>query len=831
MNELMTAPASISAKDPPASRDNIPQELEERPQWIVWRFEDHGKPKPDKVPYNPKNRWKAKSNNSSTWGSYAQAVEVYQKGGYDGIGFMFSENDPYTGIDLDHSVRNGELFTKTQNIVDQFNSYTELSPSGEGVHIIIKGKKLGKGCKKPGIEVYDYKQFFTFTGNHLPGTPESIEKRQEELNKFYYDTFGEPDKSTTKKIPSDLPPLCLSDEELINIALSATNGEKFKKLLDGAWKPDYPSQSEADLAFCAWVAFYSQKNSLQMDRIVRRFGLMRDKWDRKTGDKTYGQITIEKAIQTVNEVYKGNGNQVTPIDFEEFLQKKIASSGKPSIIVSSRQLYDVSDEALSVLEKSNDPNKKEALFVRSGKLATIREDESESPSIYTEIETTLRGKLSRVADFFKINKNKIPIDVSPPKDIVKDILERGSWSFPPLVAIVEAPVLRPDGSILNTPGYDIETKLFYKPRKGLIIPEIPLNPTKNDISGALKIIDDVIGEFPFKDLASKAGTIGLYLTPFIRYADPSPVPMALVDSPQAGSGKTLITKGCALIATGSEGGLMSAPEKEEEWRKSISTKLLAGEGIITIDNIEQPLLSPSLATVLTAEIWSDRLLGKNENLSLPNLSTWIATGNNIRVKGDLARRCYWIRIDPKVGRPWKREGFKHPDLISWIKDHRGELLAALLTLARGWYAAGCPKADVPKIGSFEKWAETIGGILTFSGVKGFLTNLDQFYDEMDAEFLEWSSFFANWYELFKDAPISTRKLIENVIRFEQTPEDLENVLLGGSTTPRPSMIKIGKLLIKRADVCYGDFRFERAENEPHNKVAQWRVVKYQEAQK
>jgi len=698
---------------------------------------------------------------------------------------------------------------------------------GEGLHSIGEGKKPGGSCKKPGIEIYDRLHFFTFTGNHLPGTPKIIEERPEELDKFYYDIFGEPSKSALKEIPSNLPSINLSDEELLDRAKNAANGEKFKRLWQGGHE-GYPSQSEADAALCFLLAFWTRKDPQRMDTLFRRSGLYDEKWDGPRGDTTYGAKEIQNAIEHTQKVYEGNGSQIPPGDFENFVKGMAArakESNKPSIIVSSRQLCEVSDEALQILEKSNDPNKKEALFVRSGKLATIREDESESPRIHTENETTLRGKLSRAANFFKkIKTSKVPIGVSPPKDTVRDILERGYWSFPPLVAIVEAPVLRPDGSILNTPGYDPATRLFYKPRKGLIIPEIPLKPTKNDISEALKIIDEAIGEFPFKDSASKAGTIGLYLTPLTRYTIPSRVPMVLIDSPQQGSGKTLIAKGCPLIAAGSEGGLMSAPEREEEWRKSISTKLLAGEGVITIDNIEQPLVSPSLATVLTAEIWSDRLLGKNENLSLPNLSTWIATGNNIRVKGDLARRCYWVRIDPKVGRPWKRKGFKHPDLISWIKEHRGVLLAALLTLARGWYAAGCLKVEVPKIGGFEEWSETIGGILAYAGVKGFLTNLDQFYDEMDEEFLERYSFFAKWYELFKDTPIPTKKLIQHLGQFEQLPGALENLVMGDKSI-YPSARKIGRLLAKYADVCYEDFRFEKDKDDSHDKVAQWKVIK------
>ncbi len=119
-------------------------------------------------------------------------------------------------------------------------------------------------------------------------------------------------------------------------------------------------------------------------------------------------------------------------------------------------------------------------------------------------------------------------------------------------------------------------------------------------------------------------------------------------------------------------------------------------------------------------MWKDRTLGKNENLYLPQRATWLATGNNLRIRGDLPRRCYWIRMDAKTARPWERTGFKHDDLVSWVSDNRGRLLAALLTIVRAWHTAGRPPAAVPTFGGFERWAMTVGSILAYLGIPGFL---------------------------------------------------------------------------------------------------------------
>jgi putative DNA primase/helicase len=284
---------------------SIPPELKNLPYWVCWKSKEIIKgEKPTKIPINPNTGEYAKSNDPLTWGTFEDALKFYKSNGkkIDGIGFVVSSDDLFTGIDLDHcrNSKNGEIESWAVEIIKATNSYTEITPSDEGIRIFVKGK-VPKGRKKANIEVYSSGRFFTVTGNHLEGTPTTIESRQPELDSFYRKYFGN-DKPQQESIPKPSTPTSLTDQELIGKATHSKNGDKFKKLMEGDFS-DYPSWSEADLALCSMVTFWTGDNSAQIDRIFRQSGLMRDKWDEKHGASTYGQMTIKKAIEGTTEFY------------------------------------------------------------------------------------------------------------------------------------------------------------------------------------------------------------------------------------------------------------------------------------------------------------------------------------------------------------------------------------------------------------------------------------------------------------------------------------------------------------------------------------------------
>jgi len=209
--------------------------------------------------------------------------------------------------------------------------------------------------------------------------------------------------------------------------------------------------------------------------------------------------------------------------------------------------------------------------------------------------------------------------------------------------------------------------------------------------------------------------------------------------------------------------VLSQFRDDEEWRKNITGELLAGSTFIVIDNVTWELRSGALERVLTAEVWRDRRLGATEQVEAPNRATWVANGNNLSVGGDLPRRCYWIRLDAQMSRPWERTGFRHTHLRAWVRAHRGELVAALLTLARAWYAAGQPAPQkAPTMGSYEDWVNIVGGILAHAGVRGFLGNQDALYNWVAREDDEWWRFLLAWESTFGDQKVTVAKITEHL---------------------------------------------------------------------
>jgi hypothetical protein len=212
-----------------------------------------------------------------------------------------------------------------------------------------------------------------------------------------------------------------------------------------------------------------------------------------------------------------------------------------------RPWRDIADEALSHLAAGQTtqadgqsdgqaarPESRSPLYVRHGELVRIVRKEDGSPSIEALTDPALKDILARSMNFVRIG-GRGPMHIAPPDDIVKNIMSRSCWPFAALEAIVEFPVFRPDGTLLDRPGYDQATRLFYAPTPGLDLPPIPEHPTPEQIVDAISLIDEAIGEFPFQDTASHANAYGLLLTPLIRQSISGHVPIALLDAPRPGA--------------------------------------------------------------------------------------------------------------------------------------------------------------------------------------------------------------------------------------------------------------------------------------------------------
>jgi DNA polymerase-1 len=506
----------------------------------------------------------------------------------------------------------------------------------------------------------------------------------------------------------------------------------------------------------------------------------------------------------------------------------------PQVVTNNRPLREVTAEIVQVLHQTNDPPH---LFVQAGRLVRLRHGER-GAWIEPVQEYALRRRLSQVADVVHASGDgEQTWHTYPSLSLMRDVLAMDTFPFPPLDGITETPIVRPDGSILATPGYDPTTRLLYRPPAEFTLLSMPDAPSAADVAAALRLLHEPLEGFPFVDEAAQANALALLLTPLLRHAITGPVPLALIDAPQAGTGKSLLARVIALIATGRPAAMMTAPGSEDEWRKRVTSLLLAGANLIVIDNVEGALTAPSLAAALTTDVWSDRILGASEMVTLAQRATWLATGNNIRPGGDLPRRCYWIRLDAKTSRPWQRTGFRFPDLLTWVAAHRKEYLSALLLLARAWYAAGQPEAAIPMLGGFESWARTVGGILSHAGVTGFLSNLETMYAESDDGASQWEAFLTTWWHRFTDQAITmadfTEALLDpdDVALRESLPDELADMLPIREGEEGRLRRRLGHAFRKHTEQRFGDedWFLARAGDDTHRKVALWKVIRGREA--
>lgn len=251
--------------------NNIPHEMRIYPQWVVWRYEDTDSKKPTKVPYSAKTGHLASVTDPNTWAGFDECVNAMSSGWYAGIGFVLTENDPYSFIDLDDTKGDQTALDRQIKIFNEFNSYAERSPSGSGLHIIVKGA-IPSGRRRSFIEVYSSLRYMTMTGDVYRNAP--INDCNELLN-ILWGQMGQ--GSVAVAHYAGLAEAKETDEQVYNRAVAAANGDKFAELYAGKWEGMYASQSEADFALVDIIAFYTQ-NRAQISRMFRASGLgQRDK--------------------------------------------------------------------------------------------------------------------------------------------------------------------------------------------------------------------------------------------------------------------------------------------------------------------------------------------------------------------------------------------------------------------------------------------------------------------------------------------------------------------------------------------------------------------------
>jgi primase-polymerase (primpol)-like protein len=275
---------------------DAPETLRGVAQWVLWRYESRDGHR-TKVPISPFDGRRASTKDPSTWTTWEHAsLALGTFTDCEGIGFVFTVSDPFCGIDLDDCLtESGEPEPWAKEILERLATYSEVSPSGRGVKLFLRGKLPPGGRRKGKIEMYDSGRYFTVTGRQLPGTLTAVEERQAEVKALHTEIFGSPALRRSGPAIAVRPPA--EDAALLVKARSAKNGRKFMDLFYrgdlSAYRGD---DSAADLALCGLLAFWCGADGERIDRLFRQSALMREKWDSRRSGTTYGALTIGRAL-------------------------------------------------------------------------------------------------------------------------------------------------------------------------------------------------------------------------------------------------------------------------------------------------------------------------------------------------------------------------------------------------------------------------------------------------------------------------------------------------------------------------------------------------------
>jgi putative DNA primase/helicase len=401
------------------------------------------------------------------------------------------------------------------------------------------------------------------------------------------------------------------------------------------------------------------------------------------------------------------------------------SGGRPEIEIRVGEMQRAVDEAEAALiaaQPSSPVDKK--VFRRGDQIVSIVIDKTldhrgrivESQVIVEVGEHTLAERLATAATFLKwdarLKGGGGLKQIDPPKDVVKTLVERGySLKLPILVGVVNCPQLMVDGRILDRPGYDAQTGIFFDPR-GATFLAVAESPMLADALIAKDRLLVLFHTFDFKSDTDRAVAMSLVLTRLARLAMAT-APLHAFDAPTSGSGKSMIVDIAAILATGETAPVFAQGPHLEEFEKRLSVQLMAGRQIVAIDNITNELDGDLLNQSLTQLKVDLRILGLSKKVTVRCSTVTTATGNNLKLVGDLTRRAIIARLDPKTDRPEIRQ-FDYDPVVD-ARENRADLVAAALTILKAYHAVGRPDCP-PKLQGFAEWSDLVRGALMWIGL-------------------------------------------------------------------------------------------------------------------
>lgn len=489
--------------------------------------------------------------------------------------------------------------------------------------------------------------------------------------------------------------------------------------------------------------------------------------------------------------------------FERWIEEHSVSSDAPPKLERPRVLIGTQDHGVlqdlawqGIKELNARPEGPRYFFVEnglSGELRLVQKFGSDSALVGLDA-PGLRAYLTRHLYFYIVNQKWGERGETPPTELLMSLTRAPSHELPRLRRFVRIPIFVPDGRLLTVAGFDGRSGIYYAPAPGLENITIPDKPTRDDLESAQIYIDDLLHDFPFAAPADRAHAWALMLLPLVRELIDGPTPLHRVEAPDFGTGKTLLMN---VLLTPGVTNPITLPETddEEEWRKVMISALRDDAEAILIDNCRN-LNSGVLASILTAKVWGARILGANEIPRYPVNCVFACTVNNPEWSREMNRRMVRIRLDAKVEDPFKRQNFKHAELLAYAVRRRPELLRALLVAAL--YGMQHPGARGPSKGSFEAWSRVMGGILSGIGIEGFLeVAADMDVQDMHADGMR--ELFHQWWATYGDQEVGLEALMTLV-------DGIDNIKLRGDKA-QARKISLGMLLRDYRDRIIDGKRF------------------------
>jgi hypothetical protein len=396
---------------------------------------------------------------------------------------------------------------------------------------------------------------------------------------------------------------------------------------------------------------------------------------------------------------------------------------------------EVADQALAALARDTDVYTRghPAHLVRVVRPRRATAVTGGAPVVAELSTAALRERLTRHVRFERARRDGQMRPAHPPEWCVAALAARGEYSdLRDLVGVVTTPTLRPDGTILDVPGYDDATGLLYVPTGD--IPPVPASATPAEAQAARDELLEVVCDFPFAAPADRSAWLAMVLTLIARHAITGNVPLFDVDANVRGAGKGLLADTGAIIGTGHPLARKPQPSSDEEMRKYILAVALAGTPIVLLDNCTGKVSYRSLDAALTCEgRWEDRVLGKSESRTLPLRTIWCLTANNAALGHDLVRRTLPIRLRSELENPEDRDDIKHRDLLGWLRGERPRLVRAALTCLRAYYVAGCPERDLVPWGNYAAWSRLIRQAVVWLGLPDPITARHELRERADVD--------------------------------------------------------------------------------------------------